>query len=270
MDNWKLAPTSVDNCDMTKPDFIIAMDETGTPTLSGMVHPPRPDLKWFTLTGIAIDKTNINLLASKITALKEAYWENGSWQGKRVVFHSREIRKREGAFNTVSINYDSFRRDLNDLIQDLPITVSAATIDKSKHVTKYLYPEPVYPLAISFIFERLTYRMNFLHSTCSVLLESRGPREDANLLRMIVSLVDHGSRYVSPENLRCINGVYFNRKRTADLSKSYWPLELADLVSYRIHHYQTVGQQRTADFSAIEEKLIGYPSYLGKGLKIFP
>lgn len=269
MSNWKNKPSGIEECDLSNADFVIAMDETGIPSLKGLSNNVSNDKKWFTLTGICIEKASINTLAETVVNLKQTHWSHGEFQDKRVVFHSREIRKKQGPFNPKLIDYLKFRDDLNHLIEEVPIFVSSATINKAEHVKRYLYPDPVYPLAISFIFERLSMRMNFLHSNCVILLESRGTREDTNLLKIIVDLISFGSRYMPANKLSCIKGVYFNHKRTNDSEKSYWPLELADLISYRIHHYQVTGV-KSDGFKSIEKKLIGYPTYIGKGLKIFP
>lgn len=269
MDAWKIAPTSIENCDLTGIDYIISMDETGTPSLKNIVLDPVSCRHWFTLTGSIIETANINAMSEKVMNLKNKYWSNGNFSNHRVVFHSRNIRKKEGPFNPKVINYSGFKQQLNELINNLPLLISAASINKYDHYKKYLYPDPVYQLAISFILERLTFRFNWLGESGVIFLESRGEKEDTELLQQIVHILDFGNRQVDAKNFKCIKGIYFNTKWAEGKKKSYWPLELADIISYRIHRH-VVFKDNELDFSTISPKLVHYPSYEGYGLKIFP
>lgn len=266
---WKLSPTPLSNKVLKEVDNIIAIDETGTPTLKNIDNNTPVSKTWFGITGIIIDKTTINGIAKDVMDLKEKYWQNGNYNGQRVVFHSRNIRKKEGSFNPKLINYDDFRNDLNELLSSLPIQVVATLINKKKHVNKYLYPYPVYSLSLEFLIERASYRLNWLGESTILLLESRGWREDCALLRQINSILKNGSRYVSPDTLKCIKGIYFAKKRTSNRLKSYWPLELSDMISYRIYSTKTQNKG-LKDFDSIEKLFIDYPNYQNKGLKFFP
>lgn len=268
-EKWKLAPTSLDNKVIDGVDNIIAIDETGTPTLKNISDATPISKIWFGITGIIIDKTTINSIAKDMLNLKKKYWQNGNYNGQRVVFHSRNIRKKEGAFNPKLIDYSEFRSDLNKVISSLPIQVVGSLINKKDHVKKYLYPYPVYSLSLEFLIERASYRLNWLGESTVLLLESRGWREDCALLKQIISILENGSRYVSSNNFECIKGIYFAKKRTSNRLKSYWPLELSDMISYRIYRTKTEGKG-IENFNSIEKYFINYPDYRNKGLKFFP
>lgn len=111
MKNWKKYPLSIEYCDLNNSliDSVISIDETGTPILNN-----RDVL--FTLTGIMIKKEDINLISEKILCLKKKFWEHGQFKDKRVVFHSRDIRKKVGPYNPNIINYNVFIDELYDLI----------------------------------------------------------------------------------------------------------------------------------------------------------
>lgn len=267
--NWKLVPTPLNNKVLAATDNLIAIDETGTPTLKGINNNTPTSKIWFGITGIIIDKTKINSIAKDVMVLKEKYWQNGIYNEQRVVFHSRNIRKREGAFNPKLINYNEFRNDLNKMLPSLPIQIVATLINKKEHVQKYLYPYPVYSLSLEFLIERASYRLNRLGENAILLLESRGQREDCALLKQINSILENGSSYVSSNNFKCIKGIYFAKKRTSNRLKSYWPLEISDLISYRIYHAQTQNKGLES-FNLIEKLFIDYPNYQNKGLKFFP
>lgn len=153
-------------------------------------------------------------------------------------------------------------------MNNIPFEISCASINKLQHKLNYSSPIPTYDLAIEFILERLTRRMNWLHSSTIIVLESRGEKEDRKLLKTIVSLLENGNKYISSDTFSCIKGIYFNTKWTTDRHKSYWPLEISDIVSYSIH--QHVLNNETEIYESIKQKIIGYPQITGKGLKTFP
>lgn len=237
---------------------IIAIDETGTPTLKNVSR--NENLKWFAETGIIIEKGHINSFSEDILKIKEKYWKNGMFNGKKVVFHFRDIRKKVGPFNPKVINYEQFIYDLAELIVSLPFQFSSAVINKVDHCRRYKTPFPVYELSTKFLFERLTYRMRMLNENCVIMFESRGNREDQELLNYVIDLIKKGNEYEL--NFNNILGVYFNKKRTENDTKSYWPLEIADIVSYYVY------ESKNSDRNLMLNKIIDKKIY--KGIKIFP
>jgi len=104
----------------------------------------------------------------------------------------------------------------------------------------------------------------------AVIFESRGKKENKKLLEHIDMIINHkGTEFISSKELSSkINGVYFNRK-ISKRNRPYYGIEIADLSSYPIHRYVKF-DTKGRDFKTIEVKIIGYPNYYGKGLKIFP
>lgn len=259
-EKWEEVPTSIYQCDLNNSNVhnIIAIDETGTPTLKNVSR--NENLRWFAETGIIIEKEHINSFSSDILKIKNKYWKDGMFNNKRVVFHFRDIRKKIGPFNPKVIDYKQFTYDLNELIRYLPFQFSSAVIDKMDHCRQYINPYPVYQLSTQFLFERLTFRMKNVNENCVVMFESRGNREDQELLNNIVSLLKTGNEYGLKFNN--ILGIYFNKKRTKNHNKSYWPLEIADIVSYYV--YEHIKDNKNEMFNKIEDKLIK------NGIKVFP
>lgn len=269
--SWKDKPTSIDKCDLSDIQYVIAMDETGTPTLKNISDITPLTRSLFTLTGLIIETQTINPLAHDILQIKNKYWENGMYNNNRVIFHSRDIRKKQGPYNPRAIDYFKFRDDLNSFLTAAPVNVCAACIDKPAHKRRYhSYSNPVYQLSLGFILERLTYRLRWINESCVIFLESRGHKEDTALLSEITQILENGSRYVSSSAFGCIKGIYFNKKLNEQKNKSYWPLELADIVSYRIHCAVRSKNFKSTDFLAIRQKLLDYPQFKGHGLKVFP
>lgn len=102
-----------------------------------------------------------------------------------------------------------------------------------------------------------------------LVLESRGINEDRIILEQLKLLLENGNDYFDCDDFNNIKGVYFNPKRTKNKKKSYWQLELADLYSYSVHKFVKTNE-KDANFLAFEDKIMGFPNYEGKGIKIFP
>lgn len=278
--NWRNRPTTIDFIDGNKIDFIIGIDESGSANLKQVIKSKRAGIapaeseKHFTVTACAISMNNFTKARDMVMELKNKYWINGlfTYKGvpKRVCFHSREIRGHKEAFSSDIINHESFVADLSQLMASLPMCVYASHIDKVQHVNRYLYPDEPYDLCMTFVLERILRDLSSNHN-CIVILESRGAREDKEVLNFIKRLIDTGSRYHQASYFSRIKGVYFNPKwcKMADDKMSYWQLELADLCAYPIQKFFVYGTKDPA-FQVILPKFSHYPNYMGKGLKSFP
>ena len=277
--NWRNRPTTIDYISKDI-DWIIGIDESGSPSLKQVQKAHRNGTeaveseRHFTVTAAAIKMENFGTARDMVMALKNKYWKDAlfTYKGveKRVCFHSREIRGKREAFNPDLIDYPSFITDLSQLMKEVPITLYAAHIDKVRHVSKYIYPDPSYGLCMTFVLERILRNMRD-DQTCILVLEARGTQEDKELLDFIKGLIDFGTDYYGPKHFQRIKGVYFNPKwcAIADDKKSYWELELADLCAYPIQKYFVYGTKDKA-FEVLLRKFCGYPFVKGKGMKSFP
>lgn len=278
--NWRNRPTTIDYIDGNKINVVINIDESGSANLKQVVKakragvPPVESEKHFTVTACAISMKDFIQARDMVMALKTKYWTDGlyTYKGtqKRVCFHSREIRGRKEAFSPDIIDYDAFVTDLSQLMATIPTSIYASHIDKERHVNQYLYPDEPYDLCMIFVLERVLRDLP-VNQNCVVILESRGTKEDWEVLDFIKRLIDHGSRYYSASHFSRIKGVYFNPKwcKMVDDKMSYWELELADLCAYPIQKFFVYGTKDPA-FQVIVPKLSHYPHYMGKGLKSFP
>lgn len=282
MGNWWERPTLIEEWPISI-DSILTIDENGTPDLKGIkkilqsTFWEKDKLKnlehnIFTITGVEMEREHFPQFRDLINSIKYAYWENGMFEyqnkPKRVVFHSRDIRKKQGPFNPKRINYETFLNDLSNLIEKTPFTVLSSSIDKLQHVLKYSNPYHVYTLCLEFILERYAMLLKTKNQKGMLLLESRGKREDAEILKFLVEFLKNGNNYINRQDLNCITGVYFNPKwsKLHDEKLSYPLLELTDLVSYPIHKYVKYNTKDYA-FKIVEKKI---SRINGFGLKIFP
>lgn len=265
---WKERPTVLEEW-TENIDRILAIDENGIPELKSIVNPSNDLLQWFTITGVMLTQQEFMDARESFVNLKSKYWEEGLFNGQRVVFHSRDIRKRIGAFNPRFVNPENFKADINQLLVELDYTIYTSSIDKFAHGRQYIYPHPVYDLCFEFVLERFCHELRNNRQTGLIVMESRGLKENQALLKTAVNLLNNGNRYYSSDEFSLIKGVYFNPKRTLDKKLSFPMIELADLVSYPIHRYVKNNSQDN-EFSIIEGKLYNYPNYNGFGMKIFP
>lgn len=250
-------------------DCILSIDENGITNMKNVIRPPNNLHQWFTTTGVMLNKEDFQHTKSRFVHLKENHWEDGLFNKRRVVLHSRDIRKKIGAFNPRHINYKQFKAELNSLLSELDYTIYTSSIDKFAHARKYVNPYSVYDLCLEFILERFSHELRKDNKSGIILLESRGKKENKLLLSTAVKLLEYGNRFYSPGDFKCIKGIYFNPKRTRDKKLSFIQLELADLVSYPIHKFIR-DSEVTDDFTSIASKIYNYPEYFGYGMKLFP
>ena len=253
-------------------DIILFIDETGDSKYEGL---EKSNNKYFTIAGCAFKKEDYRETMANITELKNKYWEDGlySYKGKmkRVCFHSYEIRRGKNAFSEKCIERNEFLNDLNTFMENLPIKIFAYTIAKEKMISKYSNPFNPYDLSMEFILERFVKFYLKSNDRAAIILESRGKNEDRELLKHIKKIFDNGTRYATKEELKRIKGVYFNEKwcKEENYKKSYFGLEIADLVAHPISMYNIKGDKNLA-FKCIEDKIYNYPQYTGRGIKKFP
>lgn len=277
--SWMHRPTIIDTWP-TKHRFLMAIDENGTGDLRGVMRPLKkgrpinPKDHYVTLTGVVFDRARFQSIKTAVVNLKSKYWPpdgkfNYNGDRRSVCFHSREIRKSEGPFALLDESKrNNFLNDLSVLIGNCQVCVYSATVKKYELCQRYAYPEHPYSLALGFIVERFCILLQRTKSTGIILVESRGKKEDTQLLASFRKLQVSGNTYYPPEHFASIAGFYFNPKWDP-AGKSYIPLELADLMSYPIFRHVRDGY-RGRDFRIVERKLLGYPDYRGKGLKVFP
>lgn len=159
--------------------------------------------------------------------------------------------------------------DLSDLLTSTEATIVSATVDQAALCMQYKRPYESYDLALCFVLERFCFLSRSQKATGIVLLESRGKQQDRHIRHYIRWLQANGNGYNPKELFQRIRQVIFRPKRRTDGLASYVPLELADLYSYPIHQHIRDARPSRA-FDVTERKLAGYPTPVGRGLKLFP
>lgn len=258
----------------------MGMDETGTANHKGIIRKIQKNQqidindKFFTLSGVVIDKSNHQSLRKDNRNLKEKYWDDGIYNYKNtekmICFHSREIRKREGPFKLDGGRYQHFANDLTEMIEKQDFKIYSTTIDKEELCNRYETPFHPYQLAAEFLLERYSSFLNRVNKNGIIMLEARGNKEDKFVLKHLIEILDKGNFFRSRNSFSRVKGIYFNPKWTNKYN-TYPILELADLISYPIHKYVRSGcEVKDKSFISIEKKISNFPFYFGKGIKIFP
>jgi hypothetical protein len=258
-------------------DYFLFIDESGEHHLNNF-DKTKPI---FTLNGVMVEAQQYAMFKYRINALKDAFWENGCFlekgkQHKKVCFHSRDIRRRSGAFSYHYFDDSRYARFIDELtlmITELPFELVAACIDKQKLISQYTNPAEPYELALEFTIERFAKFLNTNNKTGMIVLESRGTKEDARLLELFLELFNDGTTFVSHRVLQktITAGLYFNGKWNKEKENldTFVGLEIADLCAHPIGHF-AFKNEKSKPFLTIESKFVGFPNYQGKGLKLFP
>ncbi|MDG4957981.1 DUF3800 domain-containing protein [Lactococcus lactis] len=261
--DWKQTPTSFEYFD-GKVDYILCIDETGTPSLKNY----NQNNIWFSMTGILIEGEVGLSIITDLMKIKRKHWKNATFKGKRVIFHSREYRKKIGAFNPKFVNNEVLENDLYKFLAASDFKIIASGINKNYLTTTYSNPYAIYWYSLLFIVERFAMFLEKKNKKGAIILESRGRREDKGLLESITPNIENGTHYVSDKACSHIKGIYFNKKRTIDNKQSYPFLEIADMVGYVIHN--KISQNIESNlYNIIKNKIYNYPHINGYGLKIF-
>src|SRR3989338_2110159 len=105
--------------------FKLYLDESGTPALGGY----NPSFPYFILSGFIVDGEKAEKLKTRADQIKFKYWSRTN-----VVFHSREIGRRENDFSILkdpTIEQD-FHKDLVQLITSTGGSSGVVIVDKNK------------------------------------------------------------------------------------------------------------------------------------------
>ncbi|MBD5328155.1 MAG: DUF3800 domain-containing protein [Bacteroides sp.] len=221
----------------------------------------------FTLCGILVPVKKINGLKSSIDKLKQDFWGTND-----IILHSRDIRKCEKHFQILFDNdvKQRFYTRINDILarQGIYIIV-CCSIKKEDCIREHGVEADVYGTALKYVLQRSIFCVDDINPNgggkINIIVERRGKREDAALLRYYNGLRVNGMHYVSPGRLEeHIGNFEFSNKKD-----NIFGLQVADLIAYPISRYVMNPAKHNPSYEVIAPNI--YQSN-GKllGLKIFP
>ena len=241
--------------------YYLFLDECGDQNLANF----DPSFPVFTLCGILISEQDYNTMGAKIIEMKRKYWKD-----KKVILHSRDIRKCEKGFE---ILFDlevkkSFYEDINSIMKDSVYTIVSCSILKEPYIRKYGRLSDVYGLSLSYIIERTIFFLDSRNKQGIELYtyaEKRGRKEDTALLNYYNEVLDRGTYFVKPSRIKTYSKSFeFKDKRDNIIG-----LQIADLAAYPITRHVLDESSVNIAFDILEPKIYKQG---GKqhGLKIFP
>ncbi|MDR2920063.1 MAG: DUF3800 domain-containing protein [Tannerella sp.] len=241
--------------------YFLFLDECGDQNLANF----DASFPIFTLCGIMMSEDNYQKLGLEVIQMKTKYWGE-----KKIILHSRDIRKCEKGFE-ILFNLDlkkSFYEDINSIMRDSDYTVVSCSIQKEPYIRKYGRLSDVYGLSLSFIIERVVFYLDSQNDRSvelHVLAEKRGKKEDACLINYYNEVLDRGTYFVNSQRIKN----YFRSFEFKDKKDNIIGLQIADLVAYPLTRHVLDPQAVNIAFDIINEKIYSQGGKL-HGLKIFP
>ena len=242
--------------------YSLFIDESGDHGLSNI----DPSFPVFVLCGVLFASDAKVEMEERVDELKKEFWGD-----KKVILHSRDIRKCEKEFQ-ILFNMEiknRFYSLLNSTITGSNYKVFAAAIDKNAHVIEFgRLANDVYEIALSFIIEQCVLCLNEIakvKSQLNIIIEKRGRKEDAQLAAHIQRIQTRGTGLVTADAL----AAYEPDVKFCSKGDDVAGLQLADLVAYPIARYIMDEARANPAFDLVKAKIYSRENEM-IGLKRFP
>ncbi len=186
-----------------------------------------------------------------------------------VILHSRDIRRAQNNFLFLRNGEKRllFTKRLNQIMADSEYNIIASVIRKQLHKERYgMNAENPYDLALLFSIERLLRLLESIkQNQIQIIAESRGKKEDDELMLSFLKIINHGTFYNAAERFKKIR---FDLKFVPKMMNVVGT-QLADLAAYPIARHVLDPKKPNPSFDIIQKKFYGgYRSTYG--LKVFP
>ena len=248
------------NIDSRK-QYYLFLDECGDQNLSSF----DPLFPIFTLCGIVVSQEQLDAISEKINALKKEFWGD-----KKVILHSRDIRKCQNGFE-IFFDLDVKRRfyeRINDVLKEKVYTIVCCSILKEPYIRQYGRLNDVYGQSLSYIMERTVFYLDDIQIDnihLNTVVECRGKREDKALLDYYNKVLDRGTYWVTSERIK----KYFREFEMRRKSENLVGLQIADLVAYPITRHVLDEDAVNLAFDIIKDNIYSRDGKLF-GMKVLP
>ena len=244
-----------------KKQYYIFLDECGDQNLSSF----DPSFPIFTLCGIIMSQEQLDLMTAKINALKKEFWGD-----KKIILHSRDIRKCQNGFE-VLFDMDvkqQFYKQINEILKAKNYVIICCSILKEPYIRQYGRLNDVYGQSLSYIMERTVFYLDSISVNdiyLTTVVESRGKKEDKDLLNYYNKVSDRGTYWVSSERIKS----YFKNFEIKRKSENLIGLQIADLVAYPITRHILDEKMVHIAFYVIKDNIYHVDNKI-YGMKVFP
>lgn len=254
-------PVNIESSVESHNQYYLFLDECGDQNLSSF----DPSFPVFTLCGIIVSQEQLDVLSDKINALKREFWGD-----KKIIFHSRDIRKCQNGFE-IFFDIDVKRRfyeRINCILGDNVYVIICCSILKEPYIRQYGRLNDVYGQSLSYIMERTVFYLDSLSKDnihLATIVECRGKKEDKALLDYYNKVSDRGTYWVTSERIK----KYFKEFEMKRKSENLVGLQIADLVAYPITRHVLDENEVNLAFDVVKENIYQKEGKLF-GMKVFP
>ena len=241
--------------------YFLFLDECGDQNLSSF----DPSFPIFTLCGVIMSQEQLEIITDKVNTLKREFWGE-----RKIILHSRDIRKCQNGFE---IFFDlgvkqRFYEQINEILKENVYVIVCCSILKEPYIRQYGRLNDVYGQSLSYIMERTVFYLdslavNDIHLT--TIVECRGKKEDKALLDYYNKVSDRGTYWVTSARIRN----YFKEFEMRRKSENLIGLQIADLVAYPITRYVLDEDAVNLAFDVIKDNIYQKDGKL-YGMKVFP
>lgn len=241
--------------------YYLFLDECGDQNLANF----DPSFPIFTLCGIVLSEEQLQILSLQINDLKKAFWGD-----KKIILHSRDIRKCQNGFE-LFFNLEtkqSFYERINEILGQDIYTIICCAILKEPYIRQYGKLNDVYGQSLSFIMERTVFYLDGVKKSnieLTTIIEKRGKKEDSSLLAYYNSLIDRGTYWVTADRIKS----YFKNFQMKAKQDNIIGLQVADLIAYPITRHILDENAVNLSFDIIKRNIYTKGDKL-YGMKVFP
>ena len=241
--------------------YYLFLDECGDQNLSSF----DPSFPIFTLCGVIMSQEQLKIITDKVNALKREFWGE-----RKIIFHSRDIRKCQNGFE---IFFDlgvkkRFYEQINEILKEKVYVIVCCSILKEPYIRQYGRLNDVYGQSLSYIMERTVFYLDSLATNdihLTTIVECRGKKEDKALLDYYNKVSDRGTYWVTSARIKN----YFKEFEMRRKSENLIGLQIADLVAYPITRHVLDEDAVNLAFDIIKENIYHKDEKL-YGMKVFP
>lgn len=238
-----------------KAPLILFLDESGDHVLQKI----NPEYPIFGLGGAIIDKEHYY---QDVVPRTEDF-KLRIFGTKDIILHSSKIAKQKENFVCLRNKelWEKFNLEFEKLLTGCDLTVISTVIKKDEHIARYKNPYCPYEYSLEIVMEcfaKILYRGKRIGY---IIAESRGKKEDRELLEAYESITKGGTRYMHPRQINeRIKGFSFKKK-----SSNIVGLQLSDLCISCITAAVLNNNYERKDYRIVKEKMDKW-----HGLKIRP